>query len=189
MAGQPIKKAMVSFLVAEARRLRLDRDFPEDAPPSRDELAMACVVDWMCGGSARKGQSPSLLALSRICGVSPAVIYKWVHDPRHSERGLALGRARETSAHFLVDQGMEILDAATPQDASLSNNRAAYRRWLAGIFNRPVYGDARPVSGTAISIGQLHLHAHEAIRLLPPAAQVAVSSAGEEAAQIEEAVG
>ena len=60
-------------------------------------------------------------------------VYRWMKEKQDFRDSYA--RARETGAHSLVEEGLAILDASTPERAHLDNSRANYRRWLAGKMN------------------------------------------------------
>lgn len=69
-------------------------------------------------------------------------VYRWMREKQDFRDNYA--RARETGAHSLVEEGLAILDASTPERAHLDNSRANYRRWLAGKMNAR-YG-SKPVA-------------------------------------------
>lgn len=60
-------------------------------------------------------------------------VYRWMKEKPDFRDSYA--RARGTGAHSLVEEGLAILDASTPERAHLDNSRANYRRWLAGKMN------------------------------------------------------
>lgn len=60
-------------------------------------------------------------------------MYRWMKEKPDFLHNYAC--ARETSAHSLVEEGLAILDASTPERVHLDNSRANYRRWLAGKMN------------------------------------------------------
>lgn len=69
-------------------------------------------------------------------------VYRWMKEKPDFRDNYA--RAREIGAHSLVEEGLAILDASTPERARLDNSRANYRRWLAGKMNAR-YG-SKPVA-------------------------------------------
>lgn len=72
--------------------------------------------------------------------------YGWMEqDPALSG---AYARARARGAAPLVADGMKILDDCDDSDAarvSKARERAHYRRWLAGCYDRATYGDRKGV--------------------------------------------
>lgn len=60
-------------------------------------------------------------------------VYRWMKEKPDFRDSYA--RAREIGAHSLVEEGLAILDASTPERVHLDNSRANYRRWLAGKMN------------------------------------------------------
>ena len=58
-------------------------------------------------------------------------VYRWMKEKPDFRDSYA--RAREIGAHSLVEEGLAILDASTPERVHLDNSRANYRRWLAGV--------------------------------------------------------
>lgn len=86
----------------------------------------------------------------------PAVqtMYEW--RERHPEWATALARARMARAERTAEDGLSIIDEplsvdgegrTNSADATRNNNRANYRRWLAGCLDRATYGDALKVDG------------------------------------------
>lgn len=70
----------------------------------------------------------------------------------------ALTRARESAAHALVDQAVDIADL-TPLDADAiarSRLQISTRQWTASKWNRKAYGDDK-TKDAPIHIGNLHL--------------------------------
>lgn len=62
-------------------------------------------------------------------------VYRWMKEKPDFRDRDSYARAREAGAHSLVEEGLAILDASTPERAHLDNSRANYRRWLAGKMN------------------------------------------------------
>lgn len=60
-------------------------------------------------------------------------VYRWMKEKPDFRDNYA--RARRIGAHSLVEEGLAILDASTPERVHLDNSRANYRRWLAGKMN------------------------------------------------------
>ena len=92
------------------------------------------------------------MALYRVPGEpgmpSVVTIYEW--RDTHPEWAVALARARRSRADRLADEGMALVDE--PLDLSMDgkvasagvsrqNNRANYRRWLAGALDPDTYAD------------------------------------------------
>lgn len=76
-------------------------------------------------------------------------VYRWMKEKPDFRDNYA--RAREIGSHALVEEGLAILDASTPERAHLDASRANYRRWLAGKLNAR-YGN-KPATELAGSNG------------------------------------
>lgn len=79
-----------------------------------------------------------------------STVYLWLE--RHDDFSDNYARACEISAHALVESGLEILDGSSPDCAHMDNNRANYRKWLAGKRNAG-YGDRQAVELTGANGG------------------------------------
>jgi hypothetical protein len=99
------------------------------------------------------------VTVTKLCetlGILPARFYDWVN--RREERIAALARAREMSAHSLVDQALDIADASTIEEVPLAKLRADIRLKLAAKHNKAQYGDQQgPL--VQLNIGDMALDA------------------------------
>ena len=77
---------------------------------------------------------------------------------REEKRRELYARAREAAAGALVEQSLEIVDAADPATVQVAKLRADTRRWIAGKYDRATWGDDRGPT-VAIQINGLHLDA------------------------------
>ena len=84
--------------------------------------------------------------------------YAWAE--KTPERSRALAHARELAAHRLAEQGLEIVDNATPQTANLANIQSKYRQWLAGKWNQQAYGENKAQVNVQVNITDAHLMAN-----------------------------
>lgn len=143
MASQPVKRQMVLDLASLASPDQLD--LPADTPP--DTLALA----YLCAYLEQGGR------ISKLCqslGVSRFLLMRWVKGDK--ERESAFTHARTLGSDALVDEGGDLLDAATRDTIAVANARAGWRKWLASKYDPATYGEGE--KGT-LSIGSLHLHA------------------------------
>ena len=102
----------------------------------------------------RVASGQSVLSLCAEIGVSAGRFYDWVN--KSEERTAALARAREVSAHSLVEQTAAIVDAATPDDVAVAKLRAENRWRMAKAFNKAQYGDQSGVT-VNVSLGDMAL--------------------------------
>lgn len=82
--------------------------------------------------------------LKQICRAShmPSfpMVYRWVRSrPDFAAR---FDAARAAGAMALVDDCMDILDAAGPETISWARERANHRKWLASRMHPQLYGDS-----------------------------------------------
>lgn len=97
-------------------------------PITRDQ-AMSLAVMLVESGTM-------LSAVSRIPGMPTlATFLKW-RDAFPESFGEPLRLAEEAASYQLVEDSMEILDAATDKSAFKDLNRAKARQWLAAKFNK-----------------------------------------------------
>ena len=89
-------------------------------------------------------------SLTKACkrvGIPSSTVWAWrANNPSFSQ---ALARAREESAPFLVEEGMEIVDTAelSHEAIGLAKLRAEYRKWMASKHAPRQYGDKLDVTG------------------------------------------
>jgi hypothetical protein len=87
----------------------------------------------------RVASGQTVVSLCAEIGVSAGRFYDWVN--KSEERTAALARAREVSAHSLIEQTADIVDMATPDDVAVAKLRAENRWRMAKAFNKAQYGD------------------------------------------------
>ena len=102
----------------------------------------------------RVASGQTVVSLCAEIGVSAGRFYDWVN--KSEERTAALARAREVSAHSLVEQTAAIVDAATPDDVAVAKLRAENRWRMAKAFNKAQYGDQSGVM-VNLSLGDMAL--------------------------------
>ncbi len=107
----------------------------------------------------------SMAVVARHFGnVSKAMLYTWIHAGG-PERELKWNAAREFAADTIVEDVGDTIDKAikdpslTSAQSSLHKERAAHKRWLAGKWNKKLYGEKALVELSVESIGELHLNA------------------------------
>ena len=127
--------------------------------PKRHKLAEQIEelggVEWFCGQIA-DGHSLRKLAAEFDC--SRWLLQKWIgEDP---DREVSYEAAKLIGASAMVEEGKEIIDNADENSTAgvqKARNRAEYRRWYAGVIDRPQFGP--PDRRTSININNIeHLH-------------------------------
>ena len=107
----------------------------------------------------------TIAAIADSLGASRPMLSTFLNrSPDAKER---LTRARETSAHALVEEALAIADSATHDDDRAKRLQVQMRQWLAGKFNRAAYGDA-PAPAVQVNLGQLHLDSLRRVNANPP---------------------
>ena len=182
MAGRPKLRGMVAQLVRLAREAGLDEQDDGVAPLTEEQLALAYALAWIRGGNPAE-TSPTVLSLARYLGVSRPLLYEWLTGT--DERKAALALAREDSGGALAEEALHLLDTASPLEYQHANARANFRKWLASVLDRKTYGQQTNVPAVAISIGSLHLAAHQALKALSPAPLAVLGSGAETAVEPE----
>lgn len=92
------------------------------------------------------GRVQSGTTISRICrdtNVRREVFYMWL-DARDLRPRFAA--ARKESAAALVDEAIDGLEDATPEDISVRREQAKYKTWFAGKLDRDSFGEATRVT-------------------------------------------
>jgi len=108
-------------------------------------------VEWICD---RIAGGETVTKIAKELNVSRPMLSIWLNHPT---RNKYYNEAKRLSASALVDQGMEILDNASFQEATIAKHRAEYRRWLASMRDEQ-YADNTGGSVT-LSIDTLHIGA------------------------------
>ena len=113
---------------------------------------------------ARVGLDPFPPALGNAIGadydVSRQYVYSWIHAGG-PDREAVWHEAKKRSAHALIDESLEILDAPaegiTSAEVQLRRGRADFRKWLASVRAREAYGDQPPQVNVGVDLGQMML--------------------------------
>jgi transposase-like protein len=134
--------------------------------PGRPQLkALTKQIENLGGGDyifARIADGDSIAQIARDLEVSRQQIYRWADAV--PERRDQMKMAVQMSADALAESAGEVLDSLvgadslSSADVSLASHRAQYRRWLAGVRNRDVYGDSSGPT-VQINVGSMHLDA------------------------------
>ena len=118
---------------------------------NRQELSKTNKAIHAFGGESRiidrVASGQTVVSLCEEIGITGGRFYDWVN--KSEERRAALARAREVSAHSLVEQTAAIVDAATPDDVAVAKLRAENRWRMAKVYNRADYADN---NGPTVSI-------------------------------------
>lgn len=112
-------------------------------------------TEWFCGQIADGG---SLRKLAAEFNCSRWLLQKWIDaDP---DREISYEAAKLIGASAMVEEGQELLDDADVSSTAgiqKARNQADFRRWRAGVINRPAFGP--PDRRTSININNIeHLH-------------------------------
>lgn len=115
----------------------------------------------------RMADGEGIRAIAESLGVSRPYLYMWRNRKEHAERRQSKwADAMRLSAHANAEKSIEELErldgrlTLTNADVSLAKAKSEYRRWLAGVRDKELYGDAKdaPVQ-INVSVNQLHLDA------------------------------
>lgn len=126
---------------------------------SPKKRALAAAIEGVGGEAALLdlvATGAPVSSIARQLDVSRGMLSQWLNsDP---DRKAKYAQAREAAADSLVDQGLEIVDAASVQETQLAKLRSDYRRWMASRLNAGTWGEQRgPL--VAISAENLHIQA------------------------------
>ena len=118
-------------------------------------------VEWFCGQIADGG---SLRKVAAELGCSRWLLQKWIEEDPDRERSYEAAKLIGASA--MVEEGQELLDDADVSSTAgiqKARNQADYRKWRAGVINRPAFGppDHR-TSINVFNVENLHLAALQA---------------------------
>jgi transposase len=129
--------------------------------PGRPKLKKLCAKIEEEGGVAiiydLVAQGYLLREVGEAYETSRGMIYSALRMMDRDGYQAALAKAREDGAHMLAEEGLEILDDATPDDIQVAKERAQYRRWMAGMHNKKAYGEKK--EGVVLNINALHFDA------------------------------
>ena len=113
--------------------------------PKRAELVKAVAA---AGGEdaliSRVESGETIAAIAGTLGVSRPMLSTYLN--RNADAKERITRAREASAHALVEEALAIADSATHDDDRAKRLQVSMRQWLAGKFNRERYGDGPMVA-------------------------------------------
>lgn len=112
----------------------------------------------------------TLKALAEELGVSRPILSQWCNKAQRRDR---YGRAKQEAAASLVEDGLKIVDGASPLDVQVAKLRSDYRKFLAAKMNPADWGEEKGAQ-LQVNIGELHLQA------------VKTLNAGEERTTIEQ---
>ena len=133
--------------------------------PKRHKLAEQIEAlggtEWFCGQIA-DGHSLRKLAVDLDC--SRWLLQKWIgEDP---DRKACYEEAKLIGASAMVEEGKEIIDNADEKSTAgvqKARHQAEYRRWYAGVIDRPSFGPPNQrMSINVLNIENLHLAALQA---------------------------
>lgn len=102
----------------------------------------------------------SLTDIAQEIGVRREWLTRWCNRPERKDR---YRMVRRMGAEALVDQGLRIVDSATPETANLAKIQADYRRWLASKSDPENWGQQDSGGGVTINLGKMHLEAVKTI--------------------------
>lgn len=99
------------------------------------------------------GTGKSLAAIAEVLGVRPEALLVFVKLPENAER-YRLGRAERALA--LVEQALDIVDAADAGDVRIVKLRVDTRKWLAAHLDPGRYSESRSVQ-VGVNVDDVHL--------------------------------
>jgi len=106
---------------------------PAVRPPVTDPEAIERVCDRLISGMGMREACAPL-----DCPAECAVYARMAKDPEFA--GI-IARAREAQQHAIIDQTVDMADAATPEDWQVVKLRIWARQWRASKLAPKVYGD------------------------------------------------
>lgn len=107
----------------------------------------------------RVADGATLKQLAEELGISRPILSGWCN---HTSRRDAYVSARREAALAHAEEGLAIVDSATPETASAAKLRSDYRKYLAAKLDPRTWGD--PKAAVTIDLGQLHLEAVKQIQ-------------------------
>lgn len=113
------------------------------------------VLDRMASGETIK-------TIAESFGVSRQALSGWLNRTLESKNRAI--RARESAAHALVEEALDLADTATHQNDRAIREKIRTRQWTAGKWNRETYGES-PLVALQFNVGDLAL---EALKQAPP---------------------
>lgn len=131
--------------------------------PGKSKTRAAFALIEKSGGEQfilnRVAEGATLKQLAEELGISRPMLSAWCNN---STRQDAYARARRAAAEAYMDQGLEILDNASPEDVQVARARSDFRKYLAARLD-PVVWSEKPTNELTIDLGALHLAAVKAL--------------------------
>lgn len=103
----------------------------------------------------RFAEGQSLQTLANAFGCKPAQIASLLRQPEWKEK---YEHAKKIKAELAIDKGLEAVNMATPETASVAKLQWEAQRWVAGKLDSDAYGD-KPQVAVQVNLGSLHLDA------------------------------
>jgi hypothetical protein len=104
-------------------------------------------------GAIANGET--LTRLAERIGVSRPLLSAWCNKPQRVDK---YAHAKRAAASALVDESLQIVDAAEIDTVQVAELRADTRKWIASRLDRQTWGDDKGPT-VAIQINDLHLGA------------------------------
>jgi len=124
-------------------------------PKKREHLKTIAAAGGEDAVFARVAEGATIKALAGELGVPRSFLSTWCNADRRVDR---YARARREAAQSHAEEGMEIADAAEPENAQVAKLRSDYRRWMAARMDPRSWGEAKAAQ-VNIDMGQMHLEA------------------------------
>ncbi|MEX2575434.1 MAG: hypothetical protein WD382_02165 [Halofilum sp. (in: g-proteobacteria)] len=118
---------------------------------------------------ARVAEGTTLKALAEELGVSRQFLSTWCNADARRD---TYARARREAALSHAEDGLQIVDQATPETAQVAKLQADFRRWMAARMDPPAWGEGKAAQ-VNIDLRQLHLEAVKEISRQDRAARAA----------------
>jgi transcriptional regulator with XRE-family HTH domain len=131
--------------------------------PGRPKTRAAFALIEKSGGEHlilnRVAEGTTLKQLAEELGISRPMLSAWCNHPTRQD---AYTRARRAAADAYMDEGLEILDKAQPEDVHVARARSDFRKYLAARLNPSAWSE-KPSTELTIDLGALHLAAVKAV--------------------------
>lgn len=110
----------------------------------------------------RVAEGETLQTICKDYGVSRGMLSMALN--RNKDIRPLLDEARRVAAHAMAEQALQIVDDApvSRDHISKAKEQAAYRKWLAGVYDRATFGEPTANITQTITVQSLHLAALKA---------------------------
>jgi transcriptional regulator with XRE-family HTH domain len=149
-------------------------------PKKREGLKAITAAGGQSSILARVAEGMTLKALAVEVGVSRQFLSTWCNADTRRD---AYARARREAALSHAEDGLRIVDGATPETAQVAKLQSDFRRWMATRMDPSAWAETKSAQ-VNIDLGRLHL---EAVKEINQQARVAREEARLEDGKIRRA--